>query len=264
MLFRLILAAFLEIFICVLINFKAETKGNETDFEDISRIVSIFMLVLCTLVTMLIFIITAFESSPDIDPKEPHIAHLETMYLDMKIQRKTASNTYILAYLLRRAVYALVVIMMNEYPALQIMVLFVTSGIVTAILLRSKPYLPGLPHWTVVAYEIIFAWTCILCMMFSPEYMYRSYEIATDMANAICIITTLVSASGVLLLGYSLLWQASFNKRRIENMQRAAELARMQRLRRHMVDSKQLAPITEAVHEEEPEEQYIVDNRSKR
>lgn len=230
MIFRLLLAAFLEIFICLLINFKSEKRDNESDFEAISRIISIFMLILCSLVTMLMFLVTAIESNPELSPTEPHIASLETMYLGMNIKRKNASNTYVLAYLLRRAVYALVVIMMDEYPALQIMVLLVTSVIVTACLLKGKPFATALSHWTVIGFELIFAWTCVLCMMFSPEYMYRSYEIATDMANAICIITTSIAGIGILLLTYSLCWQAGFNKRRRDNMLQAAELARLQKL----------------------------------
>lgn len=109
---------------------------------------------------------------------------------------------------------------------MQIIVLFVNSTLVTGILVKGVPYESRISHWTVVGFEVVFAWTCALCMMFSPEYMYRSYEIATDMANAICGITTGVSIIGLILLTYSLMWQAGFNKRRRENMERAAELAR--------------------------------------
>ena len=179
----------------------------------------------------------------------------------MNIKRKNASNSYILAYLLRRAVYALVVIMMDEYPAMQIIVLLVTSVIVTACLVKGKPYQTPLSHWTVIGFEFIFAWTCVLCMMFSPEYMYRSYEIATDMANAICIITTCVAGVGVLLLTYSLCWQAGFNKRRHNNMLSAAELARLQRLQKHQ-KLDDLEPIQE--EKESGREDYIPDGRTKR
>lgn len=114
MIFRLLLAAFLEIFICILINMKADERDGESDFEAISRIVAIFMLILCSLVTLLMFLVTAIESNPELDENEPHIASIETMYLGMSVKRKSASNAYVMAYLLRRAIYALVVILMDE------------------------------------------------------------------------------------------------------------------------------------------------------
>ena len=54
--------------------------------------------------------------------------------------------------------------------------------------------------------ECGFAWICTLCMMFSPEYMYRSYTIATDMANAVCALTGCISVLGLAWLTYSLVW----------------------------------------------------------
>lgn len=258
--FRLLLAAFLEIFICILINFKAEARDNESDFESISRIVAVFMLVICSLSLLLLFFVTAMESNPELDPSEPHIASIETLYLDMHVKRKSASNAYVLSYMLRRAVYALVVILMEDYPALQIIILFLSSVLQTAILVRGRPYISLLSHWTMVGFELLFAWTCILCIMFSPEYMYRSFEIATDMANAICIITTCVAGIGLILLTYSLMWQAGFNKRRRENMEQAAELARLAKLRKN-VQPEPLVPIKE---ESEVEDDYIPDGHTKR
>lgn len=117
MIFRLLYVTFLEIFICLLINFKAGTDAS-SDFEAISRIVSIFMLVICALFILLMFTITTIESDPERDQKEPHVVSLETLYLGMSIKRKSASNVYIIASTFRRAIYALVAIMMHDYPAL--------------------------------------------------------------------------------------------------------------------------------------------------
>ena len=78
---------------------------------------------------------------------------------------------------------------------------------VTAILTKGKPYANPFTRWSLVGFELIFAWTCALCLMFSPEYMYRSYTIAKDMAIALCIITACVAGLGFILTIYSLIWQ---------------------------------------------------------
>ena len=84
MIFRLLLVTFMEIFICLLINFKAPTDSS-SDFEAISRIVSISMLAICSIFILLMFLITTIESDPERDPKEPHMATLDTLYLGMAI-----------------------------------------------------------------------------------------------------------------------------------------------------------------------------------
>ena len=84
------------------------------------------------------------------------------------------------------------------------MVLLVTSGLTCAILLRGKAYEDPLSKWTVVGFEFLFAWICALFLMFSPEYMHRSYNIAEDMGKAVCGITTIMALIGFLLICYSL------------------------------------------------------------
>lgn len=225
MIFRLLMIFFLEIFICILVNVKAGTDSTN-QFESTSRIVTIFMLIIMTLFILLMFLITSIESDPERDPKQPPVASLHSLYLDMSDKRRTAANISIIAYLLRRALYAVVVILMTDYPALQLFLLLLSSGLAAGIVLRGRPYLTDLTKWCVTVLEFGFAWTCTLCMMFSPEYMYRSYTIASDMANAVCALTGCISILGLAWLTYSLVWQALFNLRRKRNMELAAELAR--------------------------------------
>ena len=63
MFFRLLLFTFLELFICLLINFKVETN-KDNDFEVVSRIISIFFLALMMLFLGMLFVLTAIESDP--------------------------------------------------------------------------------------------------------------------------------------------------------------------------------------------------------
>ena len=258
MMFRLFLVFFLEIFICILINFKAGTN-SDNDFEAISRVVAICFLAIMTLFVLLMFLVTAIESDPERDPNSQPIASLHYIYLDMSNKRRTQANIYLIAYMLRRAVYAIVVIMMQDYPALQLLILLLTSGLVTAIILRGKPYLTNMIKWQMAFYEFLFAWVCTLCMMFSAEYMHRSFEIAADMANAVNSITGCVALFGLINLIYSLIWQIQFNMRRKANMELASEMAR----RPPRVKKQKKVPI-EPIEEQSSEESYRMDRRKQR
>lgn len=55
--------------------------------------------------------------------------------------------------------------------------------------------------------EILFAWTCIMFLVFTAEYTYRSYSIASDMANAVCIMAGCVTFFSLIWLLHSLCWQ---------------------------------------------------------
>ena len=256
MIFRMMMVFFLEIFICILINFKAGTDSN-IDFESTSRVINIFLLAILTLFIMLMFLITAIESDPERDPKLQPVATIHNLYLGMSNKRRTAANIYLVSFMLRRALYAVVVIMMKNYPALQLMTLLLTSGITTAIILRGRPYELNRDKWAMAIFEIGFAWTCTLCMMFSPEYMHRSYTIASDMANAVVSITFIIILLGLAWLIYSLVWQAQFNLRRRKNLELAAELARRPRV-------KAKPARLEPVQEQESEESYRMDKRKMR
>lgn len=107
-------------------------------------------------------------------------------------------------------------------------------------------------------FEIGFAWTCTLCMMFSPEYLHRSYTIAADMGDAIGGITSCICLFGLIWLTYSLIWQAQFNTRRRHNLEMAAWLARQPK-------PKKVKPVPlEPVEEQESEESYRMDRRKHR
>ena len=136
-------------------------------------IVSIFFLSLATVFISLLFILTAVESDPERDEKDPPMVQLSTIYLNMSNNRRTASNIYLISYMLRRAIFAVIVILMDSYPYLQIATTIFVSGITTAIILRGKIYLDGLSRWTMASLEIVFAWFCALTLQFSPQYTWR-------------------------------------------------------------------------------------------
>jgi len=261
--FRLFMVLFFEIFICTLINFEAG-EGSKNDFESISRVISYSMFAISILFILLLFLITAIESDVDRDEKELPTAYLDSLYQGMSLKRRTPANIYLIAYLLRRALYAVVVVMMQAYPACQLFILITTSAIVTAILLRGKPYTNPLTKWPLVAFEFLFTWTCTVCIVFSAEFMHRSYTIATDLANVVCIMTGCVALLGLILLIYSLCWQMQFNMRRKHNLELATELARRPKVRQRTKPAAATALHAVSEINEESEESYRMDRRKVR
>ena len=114
-----------ELFICLLINFKAEVSSGA--FATISTIVSVFFLVLLLLMTVLFIVMLIVDKEPNCDNNndEEEVkernwpkAYLNTLYLNMAPTRRRAANVYLLSYMFRRALYAICIVIMQDYPSL--------------------------------------------------------------------------------------------------------------------------------------------------
>ena len=62
---------------------------------------------------------------------------LNTLYLSMSTRKKIASNIYLITYVLRRAVYAIVVILLFDYPTLQLQILMLTTTFTGVVLIKG-------------------------------------------------------------------------------------------------------------------------------
>ena len=62
---------------------------------------------------------------------------LNTLYLSMSMQKNFASNIYLITYVLRRAVYAIVVIFLFDYPTLQLHILMLTTTFTGVVLIKG-------------------------------------------------------------------------------------------------------------------------------
>ena len=113
-----------ELFICLLINFKAEVSSGP--FATISTIVSIFFLVLLSLITVLILVMLIVDKGTKSDNNDEEEikerdwpkAYLNTLYLNMAPTRRRAANVYLLSYIFKRALYAVCIVIMQDYPSL--------------------------------------------------------------------------------------------------------------------------------------------------
>ena len=83
----------------------------------------------------------------------------------------------------------------------------------TAIIWRLRPYTWDLNFFTAAFFEFLYVWSVALCLMFSPEYIWRSYEISKNMGFFICIMQFVGLITGLVLIIYNIWWQNKFYQR---------------------------------------------------
>ena len=69
-----------------------------------------------------------------------------------------------------------------------------------------QPYTRTFNFFTVLFFEFIYVWCCALNLMFTPEYIWRSYEISKNMGFFICLLAFVALGVGLLLIGFSAWW----------------------------------------------------------
>lgn len=191
------------------------------------------------------------ESDPERNENEPPLAALDTLYLSMDNKRRTAANTFLIASTFRFAIFAMVVVLMENYPGQQIQVLLISSWFISAILMRTRPYHRTIDLWTVFGYETLYAWCLALTFMFTPEYIFRSYTISKNMGFTICLFTFIALGVGFILILYSIGWQVHYYHQVHERSIARAEQARRNLLEMSM--RKQLTVVDEALDEKSEE-----------
>lgn len=179
------------------------------------------------LFTGLLFVLAASDTDPDRDADELPVATLSSLYLSMENKRRNGANIYLIFSNLRYMVYVLVVLMLDYVPGLQIQLLVVSSWVMSAILWRSKPYLRPISMFSMMTFEFLFVWCCALTLMFSPEYIFRSYSISKDMGFAVCSLACITSIFGLLLILHSLWWQSLYYRQVEERAKDRSEAYRL-------------------------------------
>lgn len=212
-LFRFQNTMLLEFFICTLINMKAGVSDKSNDFESTSRIIAIFYLVIIFLFLGMLFLLTLIESDVERDKNELPTAALDCLYTGMDNKRRTPANILLIAQVFRAVLFAIIMVMLQDAPGFQIQLLIISSWFITAILFRTKPYTRSINFFTVAFFEFIYVWCCALTLMFSPEYIYRSYSISKNMGFFICLVAFIVLGVGLVLIIGSVVWQSQYYKR---------------------------------------------------
>jgi len=200
----------------------------------------------------LLFLVLFIESDVERNKNTLPLAALHTLYLSMENKRHNAANTFLIASTFRFAIFAIVVVLMPDYPAQQIQVLLASSWCVSAVLMRMQPYSRGIDRWTVFLFESVYAWCLALCLMFTPEYSFRSYAISKNMGFAICTLAFIALGVGLILIIHSACWQVKYYESVKERAAERAEAARRRILEMSM--RKQLTVVDEASADEQSEE----------
>ena len=89
-------------------------------FESISRIVAVFFLVFLLIFLGLLTMTAVIESDVERDPNELPLAALNTLYAGMDNNRRTGANMLIIAQIFRAAIFAVVMILLQDAPGFQI------------------------------------------------------------------------------------------------------------------------------------------------
>jgi len=80
-----------------------------------------------------------------------------------------------IAYVLRRAIYAIVVVLMGDHPAMQLHILMFTTTFTALIVIKGKIYENKVTRWMVLFYEALFMVSCLLTLVFTTEFIYGNF-----------------------------------------------------------------------------------------
>ena len=149
--------------------------------------------------------------------------------------------------MLRRAIYAVTIVLMNDHPLGQMIIMILMSLFTMIIIFRAKPFEYALTKWTMFSFEFLFMFICVLSLLFTPTYAWYSADRLNSTGLFICMLTVFTCALGFFLQLYSICWQNAFYTRRRKNLILKAERSRL------MLENSQrqkLTVVDEAVEED--------------
>jgi hypothetical protein len=141
--FRTLLCIYLVICISIFINFKATHSGDEGVYQKCSLIVAIlFLAVMCGYILILLYmgVRESFKDSPDKTPS-PGFA---TVFLGLKWNGTPNSTFYVIYFMARRIIFAIVAVLLQKYPVFQIFCIVISSTLMIILLQKLKPH--AMPH----------------------------------------------------------------------------------------------------------------------
>ena len=94
----------------------------------------------------------------------------------MSSNRRTSANIYLISYMLRRAIYAVILVLMEDQPFFQMIIMILMSLITMMIIFRGKPFATKLSKWTMFSFEFLFMFICVLSLLFTPTYAWYSHD----------------------------------------------------------------------------------------
>ena len=139
------------------------------------------------------------------------------------------SNLYVLAWLARRTVYAVTMILMTSRPAGQVFILITTSVAMGGFIGSEKPYFSKHNHRLQMFNECAIFVCCGIMMCFTQNINQAMIETTIEdrryIGYILCLVTLIVIVVNLATLIDSITWQVGFRVRRRDNIARNAAIS---------------------------------------
>jgi len=137
---RFMLEVFLEMTICILINFTA--MGGSASFQRSSSACSVILFIVLGLFLLFVLSLLAYKwytTDPGVPEGEPASSH-KTLFLGLNTKHQARSLMYPVWFLTRRLIFSICVVAGGARPVGQVMTVLVCSLLMWCLLLWCRPY----------------------------------------------------------------------------------------------------------------------------
>lgn len=167
--FRTLLCIYLTVSVAIFINLKTQKLNEEGVFMRCSLFATVFFLVvMCGYVFALLFV-GVNESLKEKPEKAPSLSYA-TVFLGLKWNGKPNSFFYIIYFMMRRICFAIVAVLLQDYPMHQIFSLILMSSIMLLLLQKLKPYEMRHNQHLQMLNEFFFFSSCMVMLIFTPAF----------------------------------------------------------------------------------------------
>lgn len=136
-----------------------------------------------------------------------------TVWLGLKWNGTPNSFIYLILFMARRIVFAILAVLLQDYVITQIFALLLSSSMMMIALLKLQPY--EMPHnqYLQVLNEAIFFSSCMVTLSFTPAFNILPLEkenVGVLMIGLVMLTTTV----NLLMQVHAIWWQFTFNRKR--------------------------------------------------
>jgi hypothetical protein len=159
----------------------------------------------------------------DVTETEQRIRGYKTLYLGLNLRHERRALYYPLMFFVRRLIFAILLVYLNNYPNIQIFAMMIVSTIVLCVFLSKKPFECPDNTWFEVANELLIFAATVMTLMYTP--FITNVQARSKLGNAF-----------IVLFGYVCILNSVFI---LTSLCKAAQLL----MRKYSVDQEQLEAI---------------------
>lgn len=217
--FRTLLCIYLTCSIAIFINLKTHKVNEDGLMQRCSLFATIFVLVImCGYVFALLCVGVneSYKAKPD---KAPNVSYA-TVFLGLKWNGKPNSFFYLVYFMVRRICYAIVAVLLQNYPMHQIFAMILTSSFMILLLQKLKPHEMPHNHHLQMLNEFFFFSSCMVLLAFTPAFIIEPLE-KERVGYLIPYIVLITISVNLLMQVHAIWWQLMFNRRQRLNQQKS-------------------------------------------